>query len=120
MRTTEQIIEDAKNNIEIKDYNLLELHLFLVIQQILKMYSNNQLSKEQANKYRVLAIKDYNNKIKEYEVENEMFKKYIEDIKKTENLRIELRKQLNKDTELNEVINTCIELIQLYSGEEFI
>ena len=44
---------------------------------------------------------------------------YIENIRKTEELRIKLRKQLNENTDLNEILNTCIELIELYSGEEF-
>lgn len=121
MRIAEQIVEETKTLNDIpNDYSLLEMHLFLVIRQILKMYYNNQISKEQANNYKALAIKKYNDKIKEYEFEKSIFKEHIENIKETENLKIKLRKQLHTNTELNEILNTCIELIQIYSKEEFI
>ena len=124
MMTAETIIQDAIQNKETTNYNLLEIHLYLVIKQILKMYYNNQLSKEQANKYKTLAVKDYNNRVKQYEVEDAMFKEHIENIKKTESLKIKLRKKYKSDEAITEekifeILNICIELIELYSGEEF-
>ena len=118
--TTEQIIKDASQNKEMKDYALLDIRLYLVIKQILIMYFNNQISKEQANELKQKAVKEYESNKKQFEFEHNMWKQHIENIKNTENLRIRLRKQLNSNTELNEIINTCLELIQLYSGEEFI
>lgn len=119
MKTSEQIVQDARNNKEILDYNLLEMQLYLVIKQILIMYYNNQINKEQANILKQKAIRKYEDDLNQYNFEKEMFKKYVEDIRKTEELRIKLRKQLNENTDLNEILNTCIELIELYSGEEF-
>nr|DAN00848.1 MAG TPA: hypothetical protein [Caudoviricetes sp.] len=118
--TTEKIIQDASQNKEIQDYTLLDMHLYLVIKQILIMYFNNQISKEQANKLKQKAVKEYEDNKRQFEFEHNMWKQYIENINKTENLRIRLRKQLNSNTEINEILNTCIELIQLYSKEEFI
>lgn len=117
--TVETIIQEASQNKSMNGYSLLDMHLYLVIQQILKMYFNNQISKEQANQLKKQAIKKYNDRYKEFEFEESMFQEHVENIKKTENLRIRLRKQLNSNTEINEVLNTCIELIELYSGEEF-
>lgn len=124
MKTSEQIIEDAKTIEDIpNDYNLLEMQLFLMIKQILTMYYNKQISKENANNKKQQAIKKYHDLIKQYEFERSMFKEHIENIKKTENLRIKLRKQLNSNGEITEerlceTLNTCLELIELYSGEE--
>lgn len=118
--TTEKIIQDASQNKEIQDYTLLDIHLYLVIKQILMMYFNNQISKDQANKLKQKAVKEYEDNKRQFEFEHNMWKQYIENINKTENLRIRLRKQLNSNTEINEILNTCIELIQLYSKEEFI
>lgn len=118
--TAEKIIQDASQNKEIDGYTPLDIHLYLVIKQILVMYFNNQISKEQANKLKTKAVKEYESRKKQFEFENNMWKQYIENINKTENLRIRLRKQLSSNTEINEILNTCIELIQLYSKEEFI
>lgn len=118
--TTEKIIQDASQNKEIQDYTLLDMHLYLVIKQILIMYFNNQISKEQANKLKQKAVKEYEDNKRQFEFEHNMWEEYIENINKTENLRIRLRKQLSSNTEINEVLNTCIELIQLYAKEEFI
>lgn len=118
--TTEQIIKDASQNKEMKNYTLLDMRLYLVIKQILIMYFNNQISKEQANKLKQKAVKEYESNKKQFEFEQNMWKQYIENINKTENLRIKLRKQLSSNTDISEILNTCIELIQLYSKEEFI
>lgn len=118
--TVEKIIQDASQNKEIEGYTLLDIHLYLVIKQILIMYFNNQISKEQANKLKQKVVKEYEDRKRQFEFEHNMWKQYIENINKTENLRIRLRKQLSSNTEINEIFNTCIELIQLYSKEEFI
>lgn len=121
MKTSEQIIQDAKTSDEIpKEYNLLDMLLYLVIKQILKMYSNRQISKEQANKLKTKAIKEYENNKKQFEFKQSIWTEYIENINKTEDLRRKLRIQLNSNTDLDEILNTCIELIQLYSKEEFV
>lgn len=119
IKTPNEIVQDAVNNKETLDYNLLEMQLYLVIKQILIMYFNNQINKEQANNLKQKAIKKYEDDLKLYEFKNNIFQTHIDNIKKTENLRIKLRKQLNENTELAEIVNTCIELIELYSGEEF-
>lgn len=118
--TAEKIIQDASQNKEMQDYTLLDIHLYLVIKQILVMYFNNQISKKQANELKQKAVKEYESNKRQFEFEYNMWKEYIENINKTENLRIKLRKQLSSNAELNEVLNTCIELIQLYTKEEFI
>lgn len=118
--TSEQIIQDARGNKEMKNYNLLDMQLYLAIKQILVMYFNNQITKEQANILKQKAVKNYEENKRQFEFMQGMYKEYVDNINKTENLRIRLRKQLNTDTELNEILNTCIELIQLYAKEEFI
>lgn len=120
MKTAEEIIENAKTLDEMPNsYNLLDMLLYLIVKQILKMYYNNQISKEQANKLKTKAVKEYENNKKQYEFEQNMWKEYIENINKTEDLKRKLRAQLKSNTELSEILNTCIELIELYSKEEF-
>lgn len=121
MKMSSQIIQDAKTLNEIpKEYNLSEILLYLVIKQILKMYFNNQISKEHANKLKIKAVKEYENNKRQFEFEQVMWADYIENINKTEDLRRKLRMQLNSNTDLVEILNTSIELIQLYSKEEFV
>lgn len=117
--TSEKIIQDASQNKEMKNYSLLDMHLYLVIKQILVMYFNNQISKEQANIQKQKAVKIYEDNKKQFEFVQSMWKDHIENINLTENLRIKLRKQLHTNTELSEIVNTCVELIEIYSKESF-
>ena len=118
MKTSEQIIKDASSEKDIKDYSLLELHLYLVIKQILKMYFNNQINKEQANIYKQQAVSKYEKDIKNYEFQQSMFKEHIKNIRDTEDLRRKLRKKLNNNEEITEaslsdIINICLEIIEI-------
>lgn len=115
MKTVEEIQKLASKE-EYQGLNMLEMQLYLVIKRLLIMYYNNQISLEEAKKIKSKAIKEYENQMFLYEI----YQQHIENIKKTENLRIKLRKQLNSNTEVNDILNTAIELIQLYSREEFI
>lgn len=124
MRTSDQIIKDASNKESVEDYSLLELYLYLNIKQILKMYFNNQLSKEEANHYKQIAVKDYETKVKEYEYQQQMYQEHIKNIKETEILRTNLRKKLKDnepvtETKLGETINICLEIISKTYKEPF-
>ncbi len=124
MKTSEQIIEDVKNNKEIKDYSLLEIHLYLCIKQVLMMFHNRQISKEEAHKTKILAIKKYNDSVKQYEFQTSMFQEHIEHIRKTEKARIKLRKTFNNQDELTrekleECLNLAIEILSIVFEEEF-
>ena len=66
------------------------------------------------------AVKTYEDNKKQFEFMESMWKEHIENINLTENLRVKLRKQLHTNTEISELVNTCIELIQIYSKEKFI
>lgn len=124
MRTSEEIIKEASNKNEAKDYSLLEMHLFLVIKQILRIYFNNQITKEQAVKLKQQAVKEYEMNKKDYEFQQSMFQEHIKNMKDTEMLRNELNKLLNDNTEvtiekLSEVVNICLEIIQITYKEKF-
>ncbi len=122
MKTPETIIKDATQNKEILNYNLLEMNLYLVIKQILKMYFNNQISKEEANKYKQIAVNKYQEEYKQYDFEREMFQEHIRNIEDTEVQRIKLRKILKDDEvteeKLCEIISICMEIIsKVFRGE---
>lgn len=124
MRTSEEIIKEASNRNEVKDYSLLEMHLFLVIKQILRIYFNNQITKEQAVKLKQQAVKEYEMNKKDYEFQQSMFQEHIKNMKDTEMLRNELNKLLNDNSEvtiekLSEVVNICLEIIQITYRERF-
>ena len=57
--TSDQIIKDASSETDFKDYTLLDMQLSLLIKQILKMYFNHQISKEEAQRYKLQAVKKY-------------------------------------------------------------
>lgn len=124
MRTSEEIIKEASNKNEVKDYSLLELHLFLVIKQILRIYFNNQITKEQAVKLKQQAVKEYEMNKKDYEFQQSMFQEHIKNMRDTEMLRNKLNKLLNDNTEvtiekLSNVVNICLEIIQITYKERF-
>ncbi|MBE5813156.1 MAG: hypothetical protein E7314_05845 [Clostridiales bacterium] len=125
VRNAEEILEDVKSQNDIpKDYELLEIYCFLCLKKIILMYQNNQLSKEIAQKQKQLVFAKYTGKKKEYEFQQGLFKKYIDKIQPTENLRIQLRKKLQEKTpiteeRMGELLSICLELIQIYSGEVF-
>lgn len=124
--TSEKIIEDAKQNKEVpSNYGLLEMHLFLAIQQILKMYSNNQISKNEANRLKNKAKKLYESNIKQYEFKQKMFDEHIENIKNTQTQRIELRKLLNENKEITDerlasILDVCLDILNIVFKGEFI
>lgn len=124
MKTSEQIIKDVSNKEKIEGYNLLEMHLYLTIKQILKMYFNNQISKEEAVKYKQQAVKEYEMNKKDYEFQQSMFKEHIKTYASTEMLRTKLRKKLKDDEpiteqKLSETINICLQILQIVFKEQY-
>lgn len=128
MKSKEEIINDSiKIETPPADYNLLEIHCFLALKQLLVMFHNKQISKENATKTKQLILAEYDKKCKEYEFQNSMFQEHINHIKETENSRIKLHKMLNgEDKEakqvteerLCETINICMEIIsKVFKGE---
>lgn len=130
MKSKEQIINDSINlETPPADYNLLEIHCFLALKQLLVMFHNKQISTENATKTKQLVLADYEKRSKEYEFERSMFQEHIQNIKETENERIKLHKMLNGQDEYNkpiteeslyETINICIEIISKVFKEEFL
>lgn len=125
MKSVTEILEDIKKYDDVpQGYELLEIYVFISLKRIILMYQNNQLNKEQAQKLKEKINSEYETRKKEYEFKQSLFQKHVENIKKTESLRTKLRKKLNSkcttDTDMAETLTICIELIQLYSGEEFI
>ncbi len=130
MKSKEQIINDSINlETPPADYNLLEIHCFLVLKQLLVMFHNKQISTENATKTKQLVLADYEKRSKEYEFQTSMFQEHIEHIKETENARIKLHKMLTGQEEYDkpmteesycETINTCMEIISKVFKEEFL
>lgn len=129
MKSKEQIINDSINlETPPADYNLLEIHCFLALKQLLVMFHNKQISTENATKTKQLVLADYEKRSKEYEFQTSMFQEHIDHIKETENERIKLHKMLNGQEEYNkpiteenlcETINICMEIISKVFKEEF-
>ena len=119
--TSEEIIKKASSNEKI-DGTLLDLQLYLLIKQILKMYFNKQISKEEANVYKLQALKKYEEDKRQFEFEREMFQEHLQHIKTTETLRINLRKKM-QNIESQKDINDCFDLamriLNLVFKEEF-
>ena len=117
MKSKEEIINDSiKFETPPGDYNSLEIHCFLALKQLLVMFHNNQISKDNASRTKQLILADYEKQSKQYEFEQSVFQEHIERIKQTESTRIKLHKLLNKknvtEKELCEIVNVCIEIIR--------
>ena len=128
MKSKEEIINDSiKLETPPADYNLLEIHCFLALKQLLVMFHNKQITTENASKTKQLILADYEKRNKEYEFQKSMFQEHIDHIRKTEDARTKLRKMLNGEAEeakpiteerLCETINLCMEIIStVFKGE---
>lgn len=128
MKSKEQIINDSiKLETPPADYNLLEMHCFLALKQLLVMFHNKQITTANASKTKQLILADYEKRNKEYEFQTSMFQEHIDHIRKTEDARTKLRKMLNGEAEeakpiteerLCETINLCMEIIStVFKGE---
>lgn len=128
MKSKEEIINDSiKLETPPADYNLLEIHCFLALKQLLVMFHNKQITTGNASKTKQLILADYEKRYKEFDFEKSMFQEHIDHIRKTENARIKLHKMLNGEAEeakpiteerLCETINVCMEIIStVFKGE---
>lgn len=128
MKSKEQIINDSiKLETPPADYNLLEMHCFLALKQLLVMFHNKQITTANASKTKQLILADYEKRNKEYEFQTSMFQEHIDHIRKTEDARTKLRKMLNGEAgeakpiteeRLCETINLCMEIIStIFKGE---
>lgn len=129
MKSKEQIINDSiKLETPPEDYNLLETHCFLALKQLLIMFHNKQMSKENATKSKNKILAKYESDSKQYEFERSMFQEYIEHIKQTETQRTQLRKILYGEEKeakpvteerLRETINLCVDILSTIFKEKF-
>lgn len=129
-KSKEQIINDSiKLETPPADYNLLEIHCFLALKQLLIMFHNRQISTENATKTKQLILAEYEKRCKEYDFQTSMFQEHIENLKTTENARVKLHKMLNGEAEeakpvteerLCETLNICMEIISKVFKGEFI
>ena len=79
MKSKEEIINDSiKLETPPGDYNLLEIHCFLALKQLLIMFHNKQITTENASKTKQLILADYEKRWKEYEFQTSMFQEHIE------------------------------------------
>lgn len=119
MKTVEEIFEDARTSIDIpNEYtNVLEINCFMSLRILLKQFQNNHISKELATREKMKIFRTYEDAKKQYEFKEAMFDEYIENIKKTEDLRNLLRCQLNEQSEYS--LETALKLIELYSKERW-
>ncbi len=119
--TSEEIIKKASSNEKING-TLLDLQLYLLIKQILKMYFNKQISKEEANVYKLQAVKKYEEDKRQFEFEREMFQEHLQHIKTTETLRINLRKKMQNvksQKDINDCFDLAMQILNLVFKEEF-
>ena len=127
MKNKEIIINDSiKFETPPKDYDLLEIHCFLALKQLLIMFHNKRINKENATKTKQKILADYDRRVKEFEFQEKMFQEHIENIKKTENQRTKLRKRINdknaKITKawLQDSLELALDIIYTVFKEEFI
>lgn len=130
MKSQEQIIKDSiKLETPPGDYNLLEIHCFLALKQLLIMFHNKQISTENATKTKQHILAEYDKRCKEYDFQQSMFQEHIDHLKSTEMQRTKLRKILNGEGEeakeitearLCETLNLAVEILNTVFPNEFI
>lgn len=101
----EKNLLDNFNPIPPKEYNSSDMLLHITLYQIYYMFRNNIISKNEGTLLKNTAFEKH--KLNSFG-EN-LWQKHIENIRPTEILRCELRKNPNLDT--------ALKLIEIYSGE---
>ncbi|MEI3355706.1 MAG: hypothetical protein V8R81_01235 [Clostridia bacterium] len=95
MKSKEQIINDSiKLETPPVDYNLLEIHCFLALKQLLVMFHNKQITTANASKTKQLILADYEKRNKEYEFQTSMFQEHIESYKKNRRCKNKIEKNV--------------------------
>ena len=119
MKTREEIMKAAMKENEVPDgYNLIEQNCFYVIKQLLIMFRNGEISQESASRNKEKVFKQYEEEINKYGFMIDLYKKHTQDILKTENDRIKLHKMLNTDSEINDMFNVSMSIIDsVFEGE---
>lgn len=117
MKTIKEINDDAINSIQVDStYELLDIHLYIILKTIYKEYSHNNLSQKQLFHCKKTAINKYIKESEIYNFEKNLYKIHIKAIGKTERLRIALRKAIN-ESNLEKSFDIAMKLIELYSCE---
>lgn len=124
MKERKEIEKDAlKFENPPNDYNLLELHCFLTLKQLLIMYWNKQISSESASKVKQQILADYEKRYKEFEFWTSIYKEQVEASNRTSYLRNELRKKWKSDesteSTMAELLNMTLEIISITYKEKF-
>lgn len=112
------IIEIVKSGGTLENANMLELQLEGVTKGVIKLFLEGKITKEEANRLKDLAAKDYESRKKQFEFQERMFKRHIQNIKDTECLREELLKTLEKQ-ELEKSLNIALEIIERTYGYDY-
>lgn len=113
-----EIIEIVKSGGTLENANMLELQLEGVTKGVIKLFLEGKITKEEANRLKDLAVKDYESRKKQFEFQERMFKRHIQNIKDTECLRYELLKTLEKQ-ELEKSLNIALEIIERTYGDDY-
>lgn len=112
------IIEIVKSGGTLENANMLDLQLEGVTKGVIKLFLEGKITKEEANRLKDLAVKDYESRKKQFEFQERMFKRHIQNIKDTECLRYELLKTLEKQ-ELEKSLNIALEIIERTYGDDY-
>lgn len=125
MKERKEIEKDAlKLEIPPKNYNLLELHCFLALKQLLIMYWNKQISAKNAGRIKQQIFANYEKYCKEFDFWVSVFEEKVEASNRTAYSRNELRKKWKSNEEvtsekLAEMLNMALEIISITYKEEF-
>lgn len=113
-----EIIEIVKSGGTLENPSILDLQLEGVTKGVIKQFLEGKITKEEANRQKDLAIKDYESKKKQFEFQENMFKRHIQNIKDTECLRIELLETLEKQ-EMEKSLYLALEIIERTYGSDY-
>lgn len=113
-----EIIEIVKSGGTLENPSMLDLQLEGVTRGVIRQFLEGKISKEEANRQKDLAIKDYESKKKQFEFQENMFKRHIQNIKDTECLRIELLETL-ENQEMEKSLYLALEIIERTYGCDY-
>lgn len=114
-----EIIEIVKNGSTLENADMLDLQLESVTKGVIKQFLEGKISKEEANRLKNLAIKDYENRKKQFEFQESVYKRHIQNIKDTECLRTELLKELGNQS-VEKSLYIALKIIERTYGCDYI
>lgn len=129
MKTTDEIFKKAYKDsfdgrYDIEGYELLEMHLYLTLRDILKAFQKGYINNNMASILKNSAFKEYNDKVKNYQFRESIIQERVKFEQDTCRMRMKYAKEAEELTQeikdkgySPEILDKALKIIDIYNGK---